>query len=532
MKRPLLAGALGLGLLGAAAAVATHGQGLVVPDQSPGRLPAGLTQAAPAIVAKGKSLVDLGDCVGCHSANGGKEFAGGQLMGMPFGSLSTPNITPDADTGIGHYTDAQFLELMRNGVEPDGTHIYPAMPYAWYHTIETDDLLAIKAYLFSLQPVHAPRVQSTVWFPFTLRPAIAAWDAIFVPSGQFKPDPKLTAEQNRGAWIVGGLEHCGECHNNRNFLGNTDVALKLEGGPITRWYAPNLHSDKISGLGRYSDDDLYSFFKEGHSPAMGVVAGPMAEVIDYSTKKLPDSDIRAIIAYLRTLDSKPSYSERKPNSDSQSFKAGQAVYLTHCASCHQVNGQGVANVIPGLDGNGMARAFGPQSVIGVVIGGLEARGPYAPMPGVGSGMSDREIADVTNYVRQAWSNGAPANADEFLVHVLRKDNETVMNGKRPDGCPVLAQDDVKRVLADKSSGVDDLLHQMTLPTMLQTVDTIVAKMKTAAPDLARADMVNGLMIAYCPIAYADKSIQPQQQLWQMTHFAERLYVQSSTGGSY
>jgi mono/diheme cytochrome c family protein len=529
MNRKLVGGALGVAL--SAGLLAAHGWGATqVPEQTPGQGPAQAQPADAALIAKGKYLTTMGDCVGCHTANGGKEFAGGQYMAMPFGKISTPNITPDVNTGIGRYSDGDFLYLMRNGVTPVGQHIYPAMPYPWYATLPNDDLLAIKAYLFSLQPIHAPRLPNTVWFPFNLRPAIAGYN-LFFRGSPYKPDPHLTAQQNRGAYIVNGLEHCGECHNHRNFLGNTAVALNVLGGPITQWYAPSLRFDPTSGIGRFSDADLEQFLKEGDSPEMGTVAGPMSEVVDYSTKYLTDSDRAAIVAYLHTLPPTPAYYGWKRAPGNQALAYGQTVYLSHCASCHQVDGQGIKGKIPALDGNGMVTATGPQSVIRVVLGGLESRGSYALMPGVGAGMTDAEVTAVTNYVRQAWSNMAPMSATDKLVHVIRHDTHTFTNGQRPDGCPTLVEDQLKTVLADNSNGLADLLKSTTMPNLLNSVNAIVAKLHTVAPTLSSSDAVNGLTIAYCPIVYGNPDIPQNERAWQLTHFADRLYTQLSTGGS-
>ena len=485
------------------------------------------------VIARGKYLTDMGDCAGCHNAPGHPALAGGQYMGMPFGSISTPNITPDKETGIGYYTDDDFIRLMRHGVRPNGQYIYPAMPYAWYNTVSRDDLLAIKAYLFSLKPVHYARLPNKIWFPFNFRPAIALWDAVFVPGVEFKPDPKLSDEINRGAYIVGGLEHCGECHNNRNFLGNTDVALKLYGGPISMWYAPNIRPDNLSGIGRYSIDSLVEFFKKGHSEQMGTVAGPMSETVKYSLSKLTDSDIHAIAAYIKAQPATPSYKARTADFRPIRDAAGQAVYLAHCSSCHQVNGQGIKDKIPALDGNGMVRAYGSQSVIRIVLGGLEAHGSYAVMPGVGSRMSDREIADVSNFVRQAWSNQAPANATPLLVSLLRRDTSTLLAGKRPDGCPSMdEQPAMKQVVDNKSNGVDALLADTHATNLLQNINALIVKVRAAAPTAEQADIVNGLTYAYCPVVAEDNSVAPDQRAWQLTHFADRLYVQLTTNGKY
>ena len=545
MKRRLIAACLGAGLLGATAlgsgvvraAVETPTLrphvGLKVPYQADGQRPAQYSQAPADVVAYGKYLTDMGDCAGCHNADGGRPWAGGQYMAMPFGSISTPNISSDARTGLGRYDDKAFIRLMRNGVGVDGENIYPAMPYPWYRTLSDKDILAIKAYLMSTEPVYAPRLPNKIWFPFNIRLVLAPYDWLFNTQERFKPDPKLTASQNHGRWIVDGLEHCGECHNNRNFLGNTSWALRLHGGPITKWYAPSLLGDKIDGLGSFTDDDLVAYFQKGYSTRMGTVAGPMAEMVDISSSKLPLSDLRDITAYLRTLPNDLSaYRPRQRPSRSGPMVAGAQVYLTHCAMCHQVDGKGIPNVIPALDGNGMVTAYGPQDVLRVIYEGLPARGPWAVMPGVGSAMTDQEVVDVANYVRQSWGNGAPANATLLLAGLIRHDTGTLLSGTRPDGCPPLAQEDLKRVLADRSTGVADLLDGMTLPTMLQRTHKIVAAEHAAAPQMRKDEIVNGLTVAYCPIAASDKTISPDQRLWWMTHFAERVYVQASNDGAY
>ncbi|WP_284946450.1 c-type cytochrome [Acidisoma cladoniae] len=521
----------GAAVLLMAGLLAAHGWGATqVPVQTPGQGPSQPASTDAALLAKGKYLTTMGDCIGCHVADGGKAYAGGQYMGMPFGQISTPNITSDVDTGIGKYTDADFIRLMRGGVTPTGQNIYPAMPYPWYATLPDDDILAIKTYLFSLPPIHAPRLPSTIWFPFNLRPAIKGYNLLFI-GDRFQTDPHLTAEQNRGAYIVNGLEHCGECHNHRNFLGNTAVALSVLGAPITQWYAPSLRFDPMTGLGRFSDNDIVQYLRDGHSPQMGTVAGPMSEVVDYSTHYLSDADLHAIVAYLHVLPPTPSYYGWKRRPYNTALVAGQQVYLSHCASCHQTDGAGLPGKIPALDGNGMVTATGPQSVIRVILGGLDARGPYALMPGVGATMTDDQIVAVTNYVRQGWSNVAPMNATPKLVDIIRRDTHTFTNGQRPDGCPTLMQDQLQTVLADKTNGLEDLLKSTTMPNLLNNVNAIVQKLHGLAPAVSRADAVNGLTIAYCPIVYGDDTIPADQRAWQVTHFADRLYTQLSTNGS-
>ena len=521
--------ALGLGTL---AAVLGPGALEAQPAQVPSEQPA---QAAnppgdQALIARGKHLADLGDCSACHTGNGREAFAGGQYMDMPFGQISTPNITPDKDTGIGNYTDDQFVRLFHEGITEDGEHIYPAMPYPWYASVKRDDILAIKAYLFSLKPIHAPREPNKIYFPFNIRPLIGVWNWLFVTAGEFKPDSSKPELVNQGDYIVNGLEHCGECHNGRNLLGTSSWSEPLQGGVIDRWATPNITSDKTEGLGRYTDDQLFTFLKNGAADGMGTAVGPMRETVGHSLSKLSDGEIRAMIAYLRTQSHGSGFQKGGTPGQNTSGLPGVQVYLSMCSSCHQTGGNGIKGQVPPLANNGLVTSNGPQSVIQVILRGVEAHGSYAPMPGLGAGMNDQQIADVTNYVRRAWGNGAPENASPLLVSTIRDVTHTLMNGERPEGCPTLAQPDLAKVVSDPSSGIAQTLKGMTLATMLPDVDKIIAKVKAAAPQVQQADIVNGLTIAYCPIVAQDSRLNPDQKLWELTHFSERVYTQLTTGG--
>ena len=243
--------ALGLGALTALLPARPAAQPAQVPSEEPAQ--SASAPGDPALIARGKHLVDLGDCTACHTGNGREPLSGGYYMDMPFGKISTPNITPDKETGIGNYTDEQFVRVFHDGVNARGQNLYPAMPYPWYTTVHRDDILAIKAYLFSLKPVRAPREPNQIYFPFTIRPLISVWNALFVTKGEFKPDPKQSDLVNEGNYIVNGLEHCGECHNKRLLLGTTGWSAPLQGGVIDRWSTPNITSH-TQGLGRYTDE--------------------------------------------------------------------------------------------------------------------------------------------------------------------------------------------------------------------------------------------------------------------------------------
>ena len=480
------------------------------------------------LVAKGKYLTAMGDCQACHTADNGTPFAGGLYMNTPFGKISTPNITPDKDTGIGAYTDEQFLRVFHAGVGKDGEYLYPVMPFPWYTKVSDADVLAIKAYLFSLAPVHAPRPPLEISFPFNIRAGLAAWDAAFLQEGRFKPDPTKSDEVNRGAYIVGGLGHCGECHDSRNMLGAGAVAKPLQGGEIDHWYAPNITSDVRTGIGRFSDEQLVSYLKTGSAPGMGTVVGPMAQTVHESLSQLDDADLHAIVAYLKSTPAVEAFKQTAPAGLSAGNLPGAPAYLNHCAACHQLDGKGVPNVIPSLVDNGVVKSGGPQSVIRVIVGGIEAQGTYGPMPAVGNGMTDQEVADVVNYVRAAWSNAAPATTGPGEVGTIRQQTQTLLNGKLPGGCPTVAQADMAKIIADPAT--QKLLRDANAGNLLQTANQLVAKVKAAGPNIAQADIVNSLTIAYCPIVHAATAQNPAQGLAQLNQFAAQLYTQVNQKG--
>ncbi len=523
--------ALGFGTL---TAVLMPGVPAAQPAQVPSEEPVEAANPAgdPALIARGKHLVDLGDCTACHTGNGREPLSGGRYMDMPFGQISTPNITPDKETGIGNYTDDQFVRLFHEGVGANGMQIYPAMPYPWYATVHRDDILAIKAYLFSLKPIHAPREPNKIYFPFTIRPLIAVWNWLFVTGREFKADPSRPELVNQGDYIVNGLEHCGECHNGRNLLGTSSWSEPLQGGVIDRWATPNITSDKSEGLGRYTDDQLFTFLKTGAAEGMGTAVGPMRTTVGHSLSKLDDNEIRAMVAYLRTQSRGSGFQKGGTPEQSASALRGTKVYLSMCSSCHQTDGNGIKGQVPPLANNGMVASSGPQSVIQVVLRGVEAHGTYAPMPGLGAGMNDEQIADVANYVRRAWGNGAPDNASPLNVLIIRQVTHTLMNGERPEGCPQIAQPDLWKVVSDPSSGIAQTLKGMTLQTILPDVNKIIAKVKAGAPNASQEDIVNSLTIAYCPIVAQNGQLNPDQKIWELTHFSERVYTQLTTGGKY
>ena len=483
----------------------------------------------PALIQHGKYLTDAGDCQACHTAPGGKPFAGGLYMNTPFGPISTPNITPDNDTGIGKITDDQFVRVFHQGIGMNGERLYPVMPYPWYTKVRRDDVLAIKAYLFSLPPEHAPRKPLKLVFPFNIRAALIGWDAVFLKTGEFKPDPAKSPQVNRGAYLVQGLEHCGECHNGRNLLGDTEMAASLRGGPIDKWYAPNITADKTEGIGRFSDDQVFTYLKTGTERDMGVVVGPMSQTMHESLRKLTDDDLHDIVAYLKSTPAKEGFKPRKPAAGNEQVAVNGQAYLNYCASCHGQNGEGLADAVPKLVGNGAVTAQGPENVIRVILGGINAQGSYSAMPAIGARMSDQEVADATNYVRTAWGNAAPAVAGPGQVATLRKATQTLLAANAPGGCPKIAEGDTARVVAEPD--VQALLSGTNYQNILHNASLLIGKVRAGAPKALQADIINSLTLGYCPVVMHDTSLASQgQRAEALDEFSERIYTEIASKG--
>jgi mono/diheme cytochrome c family protein len=255
---------------------------------------------AQAEVERGAYLVHAAGCVSCHTVPGGTPFAGGRSLATPFGTFYSPNITPDADTGIGRWSNAQFLHALRDGVRPDGANYFPVFPYPSFTNITDADALAIKAYLFSLSPVRQTNRPHDVAFPFSWRFLQLGWRTLFFRSGPFRPDPAHDASYNRGAYLITALGHCGECHTPRNMLGATRPSLALSGNPDgpDGQAVPNITPDTATGIGGWDADDIATLLKTGQTPEQSSVKGAMREAVQDGLRFLAPADMRAIAAYL------------------------------------------------------------------------------------------------------------------------------------------------------------------------------------------------------------------------------------------
>jgi len=396
---------------------------------NPTGAPASLAHAS--LVERGAYLAKAADCVVCHTTQGGKEYAGGLGFQLPFGTLYSTNITPDKDTGIGNYSDRDFLNALHRGVRRDGARLYPAMPYTSYTNITDADALAIKAYLFSLPPVHATAPANTLTFPFNQRWGMLFWSALFNSDTRFEPDTSKSPEWNRGAYLAEALAHCGECHTPRNLAFALDNRKKFAGALTAGWHAFNISSDKTTGVGSWSDEDLIAYLSIGHAAGHGTASGPMGEAVDHSFSKLTPEDVHAVVAYLRSVpaiaspDLPATPAPPAPASHRQGGGTpdprGKMVFEGACVSCHGWTGESSISPFATLTGAWAVNDPGATNVAQIVISGTKRHTPKdaISMPAFGNAYSDAEIAAVANYVTSRFgSKGSQLSAQD--VAQLRK----------------------------------------------------------------------------------------------------------------
>ncbi|BAF88718.1 putative cytochrome-c oxidase protein [Azorhizobium caulinodans ORS 571] len=369
-------------------------------------------------IERGRYLATAGDCISCHTAPGGKPFAGGRGIMTPFGVIYTPNITPDRDTGLGAWSNDQFVAAMQHGVGQNGELLYPALPYPYYTKVRRDDLVAIKAYLDTLDPVRNEAPPNGLPFPLNVRTALLGWNMLFFTPGEFKPDAAKSEEWNRGAYLVEGLGHCGACHTPKNQLGGDKTDKVLAGGVLDEWYAPNLGSDLRTGLGAWSVEDIVQYLKTGRN-AKSAASGPMAEVVYYSTQHMTDADLKAMATYLKDRPSAPAAPAPKPlPAEDPVMKAGLAVYQDNCSACHVSTGAGIARLFPALKDSAVVQADEVQTLVRIIDQGTRATAtktaPTGPgMPAFNWKLNDVQTAAVITYIRNAWGNAAaPVSAED------------------------------------------------------------------------------------------------------------------------
>ncbi|MCB8874100.1 cytochrome c [Acidisoma silvae] len=396
--------------------------------------------ADAATIAQGQYLARAGDCAACHTAPGGKPFAGGLPIQTPFGKVFTSNITPDADTGIGNWSEQDFARLMRTGVLPSGGAVLPAMPYPSYARVSDADMKALYAYFHQgVQPVAQQNTPSTIPLLGIGRYPLRAWGWIFGPGAGVAETSTTSADIGgsdapsvaRGEYLVEGLGHCGACHTTRG-IGMQETALTgtspnylAGGGAVDGWVAPSLRGDNATGLGRWREDDIVALLKTGRNQHTAIFGG-MNDVVADSMQFMSDNDLHSIAKYLKSLPAQHADAASYTYDDTQSkaLFAGDAsargaqIYVDRCAACHRTDGQGYARTFPALAGNPVLQTNDPTSIIHIVLSGSRlpgiatapsslVMGPYAKV------LNDQEIADVVTFIQTSWGNkGSTVTADQ------------------------------------------------------------------------------------------------------------------------
>ncbi|TCU20340.1 c-type cytochrome [Rhizobium sullae] len=379
-----------------------------------------------ALIAKGASLAAVGNCIACHTVPGKEAFSGGLKLPTAFGNIYSTNITPDDETGIGRWGEAAFQRAMREGVDREGNHLYPAFPYDHFTRVTDEDNKALYAFLMTRTPIKATAPENELPFLLHVRPILAGWKLLFFTKGAFAPDPQKSGEWNRGAYLAEGLGHCGACHTPRNALGAEDRSRHLGGGEAEGWQAYAINAESQSPI-PWDKESLAFYLRHGYHAFHGVSRGPMAEVTG-NLGALPDSDINAIAVYVASIMGEPapervhkaeqlkkqfapdqdgmltaSIDENRASADLAAHP-GAAIYGAACATCHE---SGRAAPFGGLNLNlsTAVNAANPQNIVNVVLFGLPpADGQTsAVMPGFAGALNDRQVADLLDFMRRRFT---------------------------------------------------------------------------------------------------------------------------------
>ena len=396
--------------------------------------------SAAAHVGSGASaeyVARLADCVACHSVPDGKPFSGGLAMGTPLGTIYATNITPDAKTGIGAYDLADFDNAVRHGIAKDGHRLYPAMPYPSYAKLSDADVKLLYQYFMeAVAPVAQPNKASDIAWPLNMRWPLAMWNLVFAPSQPYAGKSDHDAAWNRGAYLVQGPGHCGSCHTPRG-VAFEEVALSddstryLSGAPLDGWKASSLRGEPNVGLGRWSEDDIVAFLKDGHN-AQASVYGSMMDAFNNSTQYFSADDVGAVAHYLKSLPAfqddgtkpyayDPQTADYLRHFDTKPLGAQQ--YLRNCVYCHGRDGMGQGHQLSALAGNPSVIDADASSVINIVLNGAgrvvkDGEPDTYRMSPFRVLMSDAEIAEVASFIRSSWGNTG-AVVSEKQVHELR-----------------------------------------------------------------------------------------------------------------
>lgn len=401
------------------------------------------------LVERGRYLATASDCTACHTAPNGKPFAGGLLLESPVGSIYSTNITPSTQAGIGGYTEKQFDQALRRGIRADGANLYSAMPYPSYATLTDADIGALYAYFMqAVAPVDTSVPRTDLPFPLNIRASMKAWNLLFLKRASFEVDPDQSARWNRGRYLVAGPAHCGECHTPRGLLEQPLSGKALAGGQVGAWFAPNITSDVVSGIGSWSREEIVRYLRTGHVRGKAQAAGTMGEAVEKSLRFLTDSDLDAIAVYLSSVaavrdpaDGQPRFATGKPAEILAAFRGTEPIvsegttaasaaelFQGNCASCHSAEGQGSRDgYFPSLFHNSALGASNGNNLIATLLNGVNrtTADGQAYMPGFGgkpedlNALSDLQIARLGNFLLDHFGGQHVVITEQQVAQVRR-----------------------------------------------------------------------------------------------------------------
>ena len=368
----------------------------------------------PTLVAEGARLVALGNCSDCHTARGGKPYAGGVAIETPYGRLYSSNISPDTATGIGAWSLAAFTRAMRNGISRDGHHLYPAFPYPHYAALSEHEIAAIYAYLMTRKPVTAVAKDDQLAFPFNIRALVAVWNLLYSPAA--------VPSEDSGGHIAEGIAHCGACHTPRNQIGAERTEAAYEGADIDGWHAPALGPTSPAPI-PWTEAELATYLSGGVAPHHGVAAGPM-QAVTANLAFADPADLHAIAAYIAALGGKPDAARRDRAAHAEAILAGTApppkqspspgaeIYAGACAVCHQDGWHTLSvNITPLALATSLSDKS-PRNALRIILTGRHPRESEAgpQMPGFANNLTTQQLVAVLSYLRTSIA-GQPAWPD-------------------------------------------------------------------------------------------------------------------------
>lgn len=385
-------------------------------------------------IQKGAILAGIGNCAACHTAQGGAQFAGGLAIATPFGKVYSSNLTPDPETGIGHWSQEAFKRAVREGVRKDGAHLFPAFPYTYFSHIDDDDIGALYAYFMTRPAVKQVAKETTLPFPLNVRALQFGWKLLYFDHTALRTDSSKSVDWNRGHYLAEGLGHCAACHTPRNSLGGELKGARYLGADIDGWFAPSLTSTNLSPL-PWAEPEIYAYLRTGVTQWHGAALGPMAEVVHDGLAAASDTDIHALAGYFAELNGTASATvpvDAKPilaNVLAQSAKLanlsndhGTSLYVAACASCHSNSNGSVNTARPELGLSSTLVTPNPSNLVQVILYGVDRHEgvPGLMMPGFAAALSNADVAQLVAYLRSSRTALPPWQQIDSKVAEIRQ----------------------------------------------------------------------------------------------------------------